>query len=72
MRIPAWNTPDYPPISGEPVLLSISGGKYPIIGRYEGDEFFGGSYFPLNSDTPLSKLGLHVNGWTALPECVQE
>lgn len=72
MRIAAWNNPDFPPRDDRPVLLSISGGKYPIIGRYEGDDWEGGNYYPLNSDTPLSKLGLHVNGWTALPKCVKD
>ena len=72
MRIAAWNNPDFPPRNSDPVLLSISGGKYPIIGRYEGDELEGGNYYPVNGDTPLVKYGLHVNGWTPLPECVKD
>lgn len=72
MRIAAWMSPEFPPKTDQPVLLSISGGKYPIIGRYLGDEDNGGSYYPLNSDTPLTKYGLHVNGWTPLPECAKD
>ena len=65
-----WNLPEEPPENGEPVLLSIRGAKYPIIGQYRGDEYDGGNYYTLNSDTPLTRYGLHVTGWMSLPECV--
>jgi len=58
------------PDNGEYVLLSLSNYPIPLIGFYIGDADNGGNFYTDESDLPLIKHGIYVDGWQELPRCI--
>lgn len=53
------------------VLLSFSNYSLPTVGRCKKDEG-GCSFFAGDDDVPLASVGIIVNGWQPLPQCLSD
>ena len=56
------------PKTDDYILLSFSNYVLPSIGRCEGNEEEGFTFFDGDDDKPLVEYGLFVNAWMPLPE----
>lgn len=54
------------------ILISFANCPLPSIGRYEQYEDGSGAFFDGDEPEPLSKHGFIVNGWMALPRCMED
>lgn len=49
------------------IFLSVTGYKFPLIGRYEEDDEGGAFYIGEEKETCISR-GLHVSAWMPIPK----
>ena len=56
------------PESGKYILLSFENFSLPMIGRYEGNETDGGSFYVGDETETRTKQDLFVNAWMPLPD----
>ena len=64
---PDYYDPENPPETNDYVLLHFDNFDPPLIGRYEGNEEYGGNYFIGDDADPAIKQGIIVDGWMYIP-----
>lgn len=67
-----WHPADEPPKNDRYILLSHENFPMVGIGRYEGDDEYGGEYFSADDEIPLAEFGIFVNAWAELPGRMKE
>lgn len=67
-----WHLADEPPSNDRYILLSYENFPMVDIGRYEGDDEYGGEYFAGDDERPLAEFNIFVNAWAELPMSVKE
>ena len=60
------------PKTKEYILLSFLNYPLPVVGRCEGDEDEGFSFYSGDDAQPLAEVGAFVNAWMPLPERAEE
>lgn len=72
-RLPEVRKDPYDKISySDYILISFANCPLPSIGRYEQYQDGSGAFFDGDEPKPLSKHGFIVNGWMALPRCMED
>lgn len=60
------------PQNDDYILLSFSNYPVPMVGRCEGNEDDGYTFYLGDEDYSLAAQGMFVNGWMPLPKCLED